>query len=980
MPASIFKFASYRLDVDNRQLWRDREAIALRPKTFAVLHHLVENAGRLVTREELVRVVWPNTFGAEKGPKRCILELRAALGDMAAAPQIIATVGRVGYRFLLQPVEIAATTAQGRVRRGKHRDHPLVGRQPELERLRACLDEAGGGERQVIFIAGEPGIGKTSLVEVFLSQVDSDWSVARGQCIEQYGAGEAYLPVVEALGGLARNSESALSLALVRRHAPSWLAQFPALTDGAEPPPEPRVRGASAQRRLREAADLIAAVAAQTPLILVFEDLHWSDHSTLNFLSTVARRQEAARLLLIATYRAGDVDGQSPLRPLTQELLAHGQAQEVALEGLAPPEVAEYVDARFAEHSLTPRFADVLHRLTEGNPLFVVNLVEDLIGQRALAPVEGVWTLRLEENDIAAQVPNNSRRLIERQMARLGGEEQRVLEAAAVAGVQFSAAAIAPALDADVEQVEELCNELARRESFLSRGGIEEWPDGTRSARYRFRHALYQQLWFERVSARRQQRFHLRVGERLETAYTHRAAEIAAELAVHFDQGRDFCRALTYHRLAAQNAGQRSAHQEAADHLNQALAALSYLSGNHERDHQELALQIALSVPLTATRGYAAPEVARTYTRALELCKQAAGTPLTVQASLGLWVFYYARADLETAQSLANRCLEQARRLDAEELMLDAHNAVGASALWRGEFAFAREHLEHSVALHDPNRHPSYVSYDVSDPGVACLSHLGWTLWCLGYPDQALHRGREAIALAEKLAHPYSIAYANDFAAALHGFRREKEQARDRAETAIVLSRDHGFPFWLAMGAILRGWASTGPDLQAAAADEMRQGLAAFQAIGMEIGRPAFFALLAEALLECGQVQEASQTLEEAAAVVRRSGERLYEAEIHRLQGELALRSQNASGCASTTAARHAEECFLRAIDVAREQQGRSWQLRAAVSLARLWRRQRGARQAHALLSEVDAWFTEGADTPDRRAARALLNQLSADA
>jgi DNA-binding winged helix-turn-helix (wHTH) protein/predicted ATPase len=1021
-------FSPFWLDVLNQQLWRGEDPLPLRPKTFAVLRYLVDHAGRLVAREELIKAVWPDTHGAEKGPKRCILELRAALGDRVGDPRFIETVGRRGYRFIaplttVQPgpnSKSQVSSLKSQASSLKSEPVPslrppapiLVGREPELAQLHRWLDKALNGERQVVFVSGEPGIGKTTLVSAFLHSLESSvqrlasddiyrhpsdvrtldsrpqtldasvW-IGRGQCIEHYGEGEAYLPVLEALGRLAGKLENTLLLDLLRRHAPSWLAQLPALvSEGELGTLQRKLQGATRQRMLREIADVISALTTQVPLILVVEDLHWSDYSTLDFLSSVTQRREPGRLLLVGTYRSADMlASDHPLRAVVQELLSHGQACELPLAGLTLSAVEQYLDTCFPRHTFSARFANILHLRTEGNPLFLVNLVDELIDQGLVSQAEGRWTLRVTPETIAARVPENSRRLIEKQMARLAPETQRLLEAASMAGVEFDAAAVASALEMNTERVEEQCDRLVRQELFLRRMGVDEWPDGTQTARYGFLHAVYQQLWSEQVPAQRQQRFHLRIGERQEQSYAGRVGEIAAELAVHFGEGRDYRRAVQYRWRAALNALQRSAHRETIDHLTKGLELFKTLPDTPERTQQELRLQLVLGVPLTATKGYAAPEVARVYSRALELCQQVRETSQTVQALLGLWVFYFVRAELQTAHRLGERCLHQAQSVQAADLLLDAHNTLGDTLFWLGELVSAREHLEQSLALHDPQQHHSYVFYDVTDPGVACLCHLAWTLWFLGYPDQALKRSHEALALAQGLSHPYSLSFALNFAAALHCCCREERLTQERAEAAMALSTEQGFPLWLAMGTILRGWALAERGQGEEGMAQIHQGLAAFQAIGAELGRSAFLALLAEAYGEIGQAEEGLRVLAEALAVTDKNSERLYEAEIHRLKGELSLQLRQVRTSQSkskvTNPQSEAEVCFHKAIETARRQQAKALELRAVMSLARLWQRQGKKAAARRMLEEIYGWFTEGFDTADLKEAKDLLGELS---
>jgi predicted ATPase len=437
---------------------------------------------------------------------------------------------------------------------------------------------------------------------------------------------------------------------------------------------------------------------------------------------------------------------------------------------------------------------------------------------------------------------------------------------------------------------------------------------------------------------------------------------------------------------------QRSAHRETIDHLTKGLELLKTLPDTPERTQQELRLQIVLGVPLTATKGYAAPEVERVYTRALELCQQGRETSQTVQALLGLWVFYFVRAELQTAHRLGERCLHQAQNVQAADLLLDAHNTLGDTLFWLGELGSAREHLEQSLALHDPRRHHSYVFYDVTDPGVGSLCHLAWALWYLGYPDQALKRSHEALTLAQGLSHPYSLSFALNFAAALHCFCREERLTQERAEAAMTLSTEQGFPLWLAMGTILRGWALAEQGQGEEGMAQICEGLAAFQAIGAALGRSAFLALLAEACGKTGQAEEGLRVLAEALAVVDKNGERLYEAEIHRLKGELTLQkaargwrlktgplATQASSLKPQVSKEVEQEVvgyFLKAMEIAQRQQAKSLELRAAMSLSRLWQHQGKKDEAHQLLAEIYGWFTEGFDTKDLQEAKRLLGEL----
>jgi predicted ATPase len=750
------------------------------------------------------------------------------------------------------------------------------------------------GTRQVVFVTGEPGIGKTTVVDAFLAYAAGrgDLWTGRGQCVEHYGPSEAYLPVLEALGQLCRGPGGEQVIALLSRYAPTWLAQMPGLIDEAEfAAVQRRAQGATRERMLRELAEAMEALTAATPLVLALEDLHWSDYSTLDLLAVLGQHRGPARLLVLGTYRPADVIVSGhPLKALKQELQAHGRCEELPLGFFTDAEVAQYLAVRFPRQQLPPELGRALHQSTEGNPLFMVNVVDYWVSQKVLVETGGHWQVAAGVEDIAAGAPESLRQMIEKQLGRLTPEERRLLEAASVAGVEFTTAAVAAGLGGEGERVEEWCEGLAKRGQFLQARGTETGAEGRVMGRYGFLHTLYQQVLYERAAVVRRARLHRRIGEWGESAYGERVSDLAAELAVHFERGHDYARAVRYLWQAAKNAGRRHALQEAVAVLNKGLELLKMLPDTPERAQQELALHIALGVPLLMTKGYAAPEVEHTYARARELCQQPGESPHLLPALAGLFQFYFVRADLHTARELGEQLLTLAQRQHDPVLLARGHMSLGLPLFGLGEFTLAREHLEQGVALYDPQRHGSPISRAVQDR-IVILSYAAAALWQLGYPDQALERSHEAIALARQLSHPFSLALAADFAAWLHQFRREWQAVQEQAEAAITLSTDHGFSYWLAVGTILRGWARAQEGYGEEGLVQIRQGLAACRPTRAELAWPHWLALLADVYEKRGQTQEGLATVAEALARVENTGERWYEAELYRLKGELLLQS-----------------------------------------------------------------------------------------
>jgi predicted ATPase len=503
---------------------------------------------------------------------------------------------------------------------------------------------------------------------------------------------------------------------------------------------------------------------------------------------------------------------------------------------------------------------------------------------------------------------------------------------------------------------------------------------------------------YERVTARRQQRLHQLIGEREEQGYGEQAREIAAELAVHFERGREYRKAVQYLQQAGENAVRRSANQEAINNLTKGLELLKLLPDTLEHTQQELTLQIALGSLLGMAKGFAAPEVEKAHVRAHELGQQVEANPQLFPTLSGLCGFYLLRGELQAARGLAEQLLTVAQRLQDPALLVGAHCQLGIALFWLGELTPALEHLQQGNALYDPQQRHSYRAGP--DPEVVFLSHAASVLWLLGYPDRALKRIHEALAVAQELSHPFSLATALSMAAALHLRRREVQAVQERAEATMTLSTEQGFAVLLALGTIFQGWALAEQGQREEGIAQICQGVAAYRSTGTEVHRPNFLALLAEAYGKVGRAEEGPALLAEALAAIDKTGARFAEAELYQLKGQLMLLSKTSpsrvvdksktsqrqvedeskTGQGKSKVEKEAEECFLKAIEIARHQQAKSLELRAVMSLSRLWQQQGKKKQAHSMLAEIYDWFTEGFDTVDLKEAKALLEGLEGQA
>ena len=1004
MAETLLTCGLLRIDLTNQRLWREEEEVRLTPKALAVLMVLLEQAGHVVTKAELLHKAWPGTIVTEAALTVCIRELRQALGDDARTPQYIETVHRRGYRFIGQVVsgQHSVVSSHSSPAPSTQRPAPmLVGRDTELAQLHQLLARALNGERQLVFVTGEPGIGKTALLDAFVSAVHSPRSqktdpqplplspwLAHGQCIDHFGPGEAYLPLLSALGALGRGPERERLHMVLHQYAPTWLMQLPALLTPAEMAAlQPQTFGATRERMLRELADALEALTTETLLVLVLEDLHWSDPSTLDALSFLARRRQAAKLLVLGSYRPMEVLGNGhPLRAITEDLQVHRHSVELSVPLLTEAAVAEYLAARAA----LPTLARQIHQRTSGNPLFMVNVVEDLLAQPR--PYDHHSLLPLN-------VPTTIRQMIERHYEHLTPEEQRILQRASVAGMTFSAAALSSDERTTVADIEGCCESLSRREQFLHASGTRDWPDGTSAGQYRFRHALYQEAIYDRVTPSAQQQYHHQIGERLEQAYGEQASTIAAELAVHFERARDYPRAVQYHGLTGQGALRRNAPQEASLHLATAIELLNHLPASTERNQQELNLQMALGVTLMSAREYAAPEVERAYSRARILCEELENSPQVFPVLLGLVIYYAARGQLKIALSLSEHCFTLAQRLQEPALLLEAYRSIGYLLCHLGDNSAARFHLDHGLKLYDPQQHRRHAFLYGHEPGVFCLAYTAWVLWQLGYPDQAAKKMQAALSLARQIDHPFSLLGALNIAMVLSIFRREGAVMEVLQQEFSTVSLPQETPLSSAHGTLYQGWLFAQQSKTKEGIAKILQAVDFFSSVGFQLAWPTNLSLLAEAYYKDGQIDQGLTTIAEGLAAVEETGERMYEAELYRQKGMLALEARgwrletspsSLQAQIPSEVVQEEEGYFLKAIDIARQQSAKSWELRATMSLVRL--RQHQARthatrntqhetnsllEAHHMLSDVYTWFTEGFDTPDLLDAKALLEVLS---
>jgi predicted ATPase/DNA-binding winged helix-turn-helix (wHTH) protein len=565
MADSVIRFGPFWLD-RIQGLRHDRHELRVTPKALRVLWELASHAGDLVTQKQLFDSVWTDTAVSDSALTSCIQELRQALGDNSREPRFIKTVHRRGYRFIAAITEPAPEKPPPTAP-----DFPITGRRNVIDGILDLWSLAGQGARQVLFLGGEAGIGKTAVARHVLSRVGKTGAAKAtwGQCLQHYGAGEPYRPLLEAIMRLCRQPGGAGLLPIFERCAPTWLAQLPALLDPERHASLQRtVAGSTRDRMLRELTDALEEASVHTPLLVCLEDLHWSDASTLDWIAAFAQRPEPAHVLLIGTHRPqADGDPSHPLSRVIQELRIKRCGRDIALSGMSADEVADFIQTRFplapGQAMHLPGLAHRVHRHTGGNPLYVLNVLDELRARGLISLHDDRWTCNHDWNESDLGTPDDVRRIIAAQLERLPPADCALLEIASVAGATFSPATVAGAAAHATEDVTSTLTRLAAQRRFVRQSGV----------RFEFDHVLYRDVLYERVPPARRATLHLEVARREESSHGQRAPEIAAELAMHFERGGDIRRAGMYLQHAAESARSRGAFAEARMHFRKSLGS-----------------------------------------------------------------------------------------------------------------------------------------------------------------------------------------------------------------------------------------------------------------------------------------------------------------------------------------------------------------------------------------------------------------------
>jgi predicted ATPase len=871
-------------------------------------------------------------------------------------------------------------------------ESPLVGRQAELGKLQEAIEQLRAGVGGIVTLVGDAGVGKSRLVAELRKVADGHRSPSALQWLEgrcqSYGTSIAYQLWLDMLQGARADATPAQARPTLREWVQGlcgersdevypYLGQLMTLRSEPAEGPRPELREglplaaeADVRQRGLEGAKLKAATfqavetlilcaVADRPLVLVCEDLHWADPTSIELLERLLVLTDRAPVLFICVFRPERERSCWRIKETAARLYPHRHI-DLWLEPLSASESETLASNLLRMQSLTKRFKERVLRHAEGNPFYVEEIIRSLIDSGAIVcdDVSCTWQLMRDLDDIS--VPETLLGVLMARVDRLPEASKQVLQMAAVIGRVFPYRVLAAIADEERDLDAHLLT-LQREQMIRERARLPELE-------YIFKHHLTREAAYNGLLKKERRSLHRQVAEALEQLSPDRIEEQLELLAHHWEQSEEPGQAIGYLLRAGNKAVWLSANEEAIAHFTKALALLKALPDTPQRVQQELMLQLAVAVPLQATKGYAAPELGRLCARVRELSQYVSETPLLFKVLHGLMRFHFIRAELQTARELEEQLLTLAQRAGDSTLLLEAQRPLGVTLWYLGEFTAALEHVEEAIAHYDPEKDRAHAFVYGQDPGVVCRSYAAFSLWVLGYPDQALKRNQEALALAHELDHPFSLAIALDHAAFLHEFRGERQAAEEWAEAANTLATQQGFPLWVERATIRRGWALAEQGRLEEGIAYMQQGLAVLHAMGGELTRPHTLCLLAEANGKMGKIEKGLALLSEALAGVANNGERFWEAELYRVKGEL-LRKQGEGEA-------EVEASFRQAVEIARRQSAKSLELRAVMSWCRLLKHQGKKERARKILADTHRWFTEGFETADLQEAKALLAEL----
>ena len=840
---------------------------------------------------------------------------------------------------------------------------PLVGRQEELGLLIRSWEAAKQGHGQVVLIQGEAGIGKSRLLEALREHVVGDdhlWAAAR---CSPYHANSTLYPVIEHLKramGLAAEDNAEVKVekleASLKEQSLPLEEVIPLYAELLSLPlPEGRYEPLNLNAKQKREATLDALtgwlleVAERTPVLQIWEDLHWADPTTLELLRLYIEQSPTVSMLNVLTYRPEFAP------PWTM----HSHMTPITLNRLERPEVEALIGHQASGKSVPSEVIDHIVTKADGVPLYVEELTKTILESDYLKEDVDRYTLAGSLSELA--IPATLQDSLMARLDRLPTLRE-IAQLGSVLGREFAYQMLCFLTPHKESVVKDGLGQLVSDELLYQRGRPPR-------SKYIFKHALIQDAAYQSLLKKTRQHYHQQVARLMEERFTETVAEHPELVAHHYQEAGMTRQAVDYWYLAGERARSRSANQEAMAHLGKGISLTRELADEQEQARCELKLQFSLGGVYLQMMGHSAPEVEVAFARARELCDRVGDAPELVPTLFGLWRTYVVQmADSEKPKKLAAQLLRLAEDDESVVSRVVAHYAVGFTAYMTSQFSDAREHLQESTKLYSPDDRDTAAVYRFGqDPGAACCCYLALAEWALGYPDKALAHARDGVAQARRLGDPFSVTFSLVVTSFLDQSRGDQTATLEKANEAIKLAKEKGFPYWDSMGKVMQAWGEAVKHPSKSLIENFRDRVEQHRSLGTELFTPYFLTLVGDVALQANQVDMCVSALDEAEELLNRTGERWCESEALRLQGVLS---------AAMNQPAEAEVYFEKARAIARQKEARLLELRAAVSLARLWQQQGKVEQAHNMLNEIYSWFTEGFDQPDLKEAKALLEKF----
>ncbi len=829
------------------------------------------------------------------------------------------------------------------------------------------------GRGLILGVTGEAGIGKTSILEDFLADLPRRGErpiVARGRCSQRLAGEEPYLPILEALESLLHPATGPSYAQTMKAVAPTWYGLVAGKTSESESgagAAEP-IPATSQERMKREFGALCSELSQAQPLLFFIDDLHWADISTVDIFNYLTGRFSSTRVLVLASYRLSDMELRgSPFRHVRNDLMSRGLMELIDLPFLEIKDVERYLTLQFPGNAFPSDFAAEIHAKTEGSPLFMADLVRYLHDKGGIVEADGKWVLAKSLPASLRNLPVSVRAMIERKIEQVEDQDRKLLLVASVQGSEFDSVVVSEAIDMDAADVEERLDALERVHFFVRRGEDREFPDRSLTLNYQYVHVLYQNVLYDSLQPTRRATISGRVAKTLVARYGDQVGTVAARVAVLFEAARDFFSAAQFYYMAAARSCSLFAFREALSLADRGLKALEALPEGAARKQQELGLQMMRGIALRSSTGWATPEIEQTFNRARQLANELDNPPELIPVQWATTLFQLIRGDLLECRNNADELMRQAERSGNETYIMSAHHVAGVVREFTGEMVESNRLLERCRELHRPSEYKTYVSMYGQDPGTTARAMSSRPLWALGYPDRALERATETLAIARAQAQPTMVAFALVVLQGIHLYRGEAAEALAVGDEIMALCREFELPQEAEWSRSFKGYALHLQGRTLEGIEVLTDTLAKQKAISAGLVRSAFLALLADCLRSVGRFEEGMQAIAEGFAHAEKTAECGYVAELLRVRGELLLlHGDHAAGEAS----------LREALDYASKQQTKSFELRAATSLTKMLNAAKKTEEARATLSRILNWFSEGENTADLICARNTLTEI----